>query len=177
MCNALDRSTALASLAPEPRFVVMMCGVAGSGKTTFSLDLEAKGFARVSIDEELWREAGRYGVDYAPEDYAAKLIAARSAVAATTAKLLAQGRAIVVDSSFWSRAHRDEFAQLIERAGGQRRLVFLKASEGLLRERLERRSERFDANAALPIDDETLARFLVSFEEPGPDEAPLVVAA
>jgi septin family protein len=31
--------------------VVMMCGVAGSGKTTFSQQLEKEGFVRLSIDE------------------------------------------------------------------------------------------------------------------------------
>lgn len=34
--------------------VVMMCGVAGSGKTTFSKKLEKEGFVRLSIDEEIW---------------------------------------------------------------------------------------------------------------------------
>lgn len=33
--------------------VVMMCGVAGSGKTTFSQQLEKEGFIRLSIDEEI----------------------------------------------------------------------------------------------------------------------------
>lgn len=34
--------------------VVMMCGVAGSRKTTFSQQLEKGGFLRLSIDEEIW---------------------------------------------------------------------------------------------------------------------------
>lgn len=35
--------------------IIMMCGVAGSGKTTFSLELEKVGFVRLSIDEEIWK--------------------------------------------------------------------------------------------------------------------------
>ncbi|MGE7823289.1 AAA family ATPase [Paenibacillus sp. NPDC093718] len=31
----------------------MMCGVAGSGKTTFAQRLEQRGFVRLSIDEEM----------------------------------------------------------------------------------------------------------------------------
>ncbi|MGB2992314.1 MAG: AAA family ATPase, partial [Paenisporosarcina sp.] len=40
--------------------VVMMCGVAGSGKTTFSQLLETEGFVRLSIDEEIWATNGRW---------------------------------------------------------------------------------------------------------------------
>ncbi|WP_346775363.1 AAA family ATPase [Bacillus sp. RO2] len=40
-----------------------MCGVAGSGKTTFSQQLEKEGFVRLSIDEEIWATNGRYGID------------------------------------------------------------------------------------------------------------------
>ena len=44
--------------------VVMMCGVAGSGKTTFAQQLEKEGFLRLSIDEEIWAAHGRYGIDF-----------------------------------------------------------------------------------------------------------------
>ncbi len=50
--------------------VCMMCGVAGSGKTTVVQHLEARGMVRLSIDEEIWRRFGRYGLDYPPERYA-----------------------------------------------------------------------------------------------------------
>lgn len=49
--------------------VVMMCGVAGSGKTTFAQQLEEAGFIRLSIDEEIWAINGRYGIDYPTEKY------------------------------------------------------------------------------------------------------------
>lgn len=49
--------------------VIMMCGVAGSGKTTFAQQLEKAGFKRLSIDEEIWTVHGRYGIDYPAEKY------------------------------------------------------------------------------------------------------------
>lgn len=49
--------------------VVMMCGVAGSGKTTFAKKLEKEGFARLSIDEDIWATHGRFGVDYPEQNY------------------------------------------------------------------------------------------------------------
>jgi adenylate kinase family enzyme len=44
-----------------------MCGVAGSGKTTFSQQLEKEGFVRLSIDEEIWITNGHYGIDIPAE--------------------------------------------------------------------------------------------------------------
>lgn len=117
MTEPLTLTQALAALSPAPRLVVLMCGVAGSGKTSFSQALEAKGFRRLSIDEEIWDRFGRYGVDYRPEDYARHVAAARSAIRDQLAARLTAGQdALVVDSSFWSRAHRDDFKHLVETA-------------------------------------------------------------
>ncbi|MBN8210007.1 AAA family ATPase [Bacillus sp. NTK071] len=41
---------------------VMMCGIAGSGKTTFSQVLEQEGFVRLSVDEEIWATHGRFKI-------------------------------------------------------------------------------------------------------------------
>ncbi|MEV1201147.1 AAA family ATPase [Microbispora rosea] len=43
------------------RRVVMMCGVAGAGKTTYAQELEQRGYARLSIDEAVWALIGRDG--------------------------------------------------------------------------------------------------------------------
>lgn len=40
----------------DASLVVMMCGIAGSGKSTFSQHLEKYGFVRLSIDEEVWSD-------------------------------------------------------------------------------------------------------------------------
>jgi predicted kinase len=72
----------------------------------------------------------------------------------------------VVDSAFWNRAARDEYKALIEARGGAWRLVYLKATPELLRQRLAGRSRRFDANAQFPVTDAMLDRFLGAFEEP-----------
>lgn len=82
-----------------------------------------------------------------------------------------------MDSAFWSRTHREDFAAIVARGGGKHRIVYLKASEDLLRSRIAGRSVRFDANAALPIDEATIVRFLASFQEPQADEDALLVAA
>ena len=47
----------------------MMCGVCGSGKTTYAKKKEQEGYIRLSIDEEMWKLYGRKGIDYPEEEY------------------------------------------------------------------------------------------------------------
>jgi predicted kinase len=73
---------------------------------------------------------------------------------------------VVVDFSFWQRARREQYKRLTEDAGGQWRLVYLKIGPAVLLQRLDKRSQRFDANAAFPITGEILTTYLSGFEEP-----------
>jgi len=156
--------------------VVLLCGIAGSGKTTYAKNLEARGYARLSVDEEIWRRFGRYGVDYRPDEYERHTEVAREAVRERLLSLLAEGHDVVVDSSFWQRSRRQEYKQLIEQAGGRWRLVYLQADPALLRERLHGRAARFDANAAFPITEGLLARYLESFEPPSGEGEEVITA-
>ncbi len=159
MTVSLTEDEALSQLNPEPGLVILMCGVAGSGKTTFSMKLAAKGFTRLSIDEVIWDRFGRYGIDYTSEVYPGHVAEAREAIKDDLRQLLVQKQPAVVDSSFWSRPHRDSYKDLIESAVGTWRLVYLSAPKSLLLDRLEERGRRFDANAAFPISADILANF------------------
>jgi predicted kinase len=151
------------SVAPH---VVLMCGIAGSGKTTYAIDLEAKGYVRLSIDEEVWHRFGCYGIDYPPSLYGEHSTAAERVLAARLVKLVQDGQDVVVDFSFWRRSQRDRYRRLVTTAGGRCDVIYLKADAQALRRRLAVRSRRFDANAAFPITEEVLVRYLASFEEP-----------
>jgi len=171
-----DAGTALDALTPAPGLVVLMCGLAGSGKTTFSKQLEAKGFARLSMDEELWSTAGRFGVDFEAADYPRHLEAARGVLRHRLIEAMQDRTPVVVDSAFWNRAARDEHKALIEQHGCAWRLVYLQASAETLRARLAERATRFDANAQFEVTPAMLERFLASFEEPE-GEGEMVVCA
>jgi predicted kinase len=146
--------------------VVMTCGVAGSGKTTFAQELEKFGFIRLSIDEEIWATHGRYGIDYPVEKYDPHGQKAEFKLRNQLIDLIRDEQKVVVDFSFWQRSRRDEYKQLIEQNGGLWKLVYLKVSPEVLRQRLEVRSQRFDANAAFMITKNILTRYLNGFEVP-----------
>ncbi|TDL64013.1 ATP-binding protein [Rhodococcus qingshengii] len=146
--------------------VVMMCGVAGSGKTTFAQQLEKEGFVRLSIDEEIWATNGRYGIDFPAEKYEKYKEDAERKLRNQLVKLIQDKQRVVVDFSFWQRSRRNQYKQLIEEAGGKCKLIYLKVHPNVLRERLKIRSQRFDANAAFTITEEIITSFLRGFEAP-----------
>jgi len=145
--------------------VVMMCGVAGSGKTTFSQQLEKVGFVRLSIDEEIWATNGRYGVDFSIDKIEEYKIAAESKLHDYLIKLVHDKQQVVIDFSFWNREKREQYKQLIDKSGGKWKLIYLKVHPDDLRERIKIRNKRFDANA-FPITEDTLTSYLRGFETP-----------
>jgi predicted kinase len=162
----LAPAEALDALQPAPGLVVLMCGLAGSGKSTFSKQLEAKGFVRLSIDEEVWTGAGRFGVDFEPADYERHLEAAHVRLKARLVEAVRGRTPAVLDTALWNCQARVEHKGLIEAHGGGWRLVYMKGPTNLLRSRLLDRSRRFDADAQFPITDPMLDRFIQAFEEP-----------
>lgn len=146
--------------------VYMMCGVAGSGKTTWARALEGRGFVRLSIDEEIWSRFGRYGVDYDPNEYGAHEIDARAHLDAKLDALLAANTPAVLDYSFWSRVDRNRYRQTIERYDRPWRLLVLRVELKVLRGRLSGRQAIVDANGAFAITDELLSSYAAGFEWP-----------
>ncbi|MEG9295194.1 ATP-binding protein [Mangrovibacillus sp. Mu-81] len=145
--------------------VVMMCGVAGSGKTTFSQLLEKEGFIRLSIDEEIWATRGRYGVDFPIEKIEEYKKEAEETLRSRLLNLIRQKQNVVIDFSFWDRARRDRYKKLIENSGGKWRLIYLKVHPDDLRDRLTLRNQRFDANS-FPISEGLLTSYLEGFQIP-----------
>ena len=145
--------------------VIMMCGVAGSGKTTFAKELEKRGFVRLSIDEEIWTTNGRYGIDFPIEKIEEYKKGAERKLRNYLIELIHNKQNVVIDYSFWDRERRNDYKQLIEESGGKWKLIYLDVHPDDLRERLKIRNKRNDANA-FPITEEILTSYLTGFEKP-----------
>ncbi|WGR56491.1 ATP-binding protein (plasmid) [Paracoccus versutus] len=149
----------------------MMCGIAGSGKTTFAQALEGMGCRRLSIDEEIWRTYGRFGVDYPEDEYPILQSSAEKILREQLVEMLRTGTKAVIDFSFWKSQTRADYRELVHRSDHHCQIVFLKVPENVLRERLINRASRRDANAAFPITDDLLQRYIQGFEPPSGQDA------
>jgi predicted kinase len=124
-----------------PPVVYLLCGLTGSGKTTYARELEAAGAVRLSVDEVV-------------EELRRRLV-----------ELIESGHDVALDHGLWRRSDRDAYKRLIEAHGGTWRLLHFKADRDLLPQRLADRSRRGDANA-MPLTPSDLEDFITRFEEP-----------
>jgi uncharacterized protein len=158
------------ALAERPaRALVVMHGVAGSGKTTVAQELlETWGAVRLRSDVERKRMQGlgagaRTGSAlgegiYSPE-LTAQTYARLSALART---VLAAGYPVVVDAAFPTRAQRGAFAETAREAGVPFAIAACEAPEAVLRDRVAVRHRA--ARDASEADLEVLAHQLASRE-------------
>ena len=146
--------------------VIMMCGVCGSGKTTYAKKKEQEGYIRLSIDEEMWKLYGRKGIDYPEEQYEKLSEQVEAALQKKLLSLIQQGKDVVIDFSFWSKENRNVYKELIQKAGAETELVYMKASKELLQKRLYKRNQVLNANSPFVITDEILEHHYYAFQEP-----------
>ncbi|WP_280708891.1 ATP-binding protein [Kitasatospora sp. GP30] len=147
--------------------VVLMCGLPGSGKTTYAMGLVREGFVRLSIDEVVWQRIGQRdaGLVLDAARYDRLKDEVRREQRLELVELMQAGRDVVVDYSFWSRAARDDYKALVESHGGRWELLHLKADRSTLERRLAVRNREAGANA-VTVDEHLFARYWAHFEEP-----------
>lgn len=146
--------------------VFLLVGLTGSGKTTYARSvLEPRGVVRVSVDEEVHRRHGRYGVDYPEWEYFDRQAPVVAWARERLAELVTEGRDVVVDHGLWRRAERAEWKKLVEAAGARWRLLYFPVEREELLRRLTERNRRADANA-LTVSEEALDDFVARFDPP-----------
>ncbi|MFD8654122.1 AAA family ATPase [Streptomyces mirabilis] len=148
---------------------ILLIGITGSGKTHLAQALADHGLVRLSVDEEVHRLHGRYGVDYPEHGYFQREAPAVETVRAQLTEHLLVGHSVVLDHGLWRRSDRDEWKKTVRAAGGRPLIVYLPASKEELLRRLAARNQRQDANA-LAVTPEALDDFFARFEPPADDE-------
>lgn len=138
----------------------LMCGLPGSGKTTYAKELETQGVTRLSLDEKLFEKFGR---EYADHD--TKQRETKDELRETLKEKIAAGQSAVVDFGFWKKADRDACKALVEAAGGDWKLLYFRAPKEILLERLAARNAADPHNNHV-IDEAMLDQFVKEFEEP-----------
>jgi predicted kinase len=134
-----------------PPIVYLLCGLTGSGKTTYAKRLEASGAVRLSVDEEIYARHGRYGVDYPMEEYFDRERPVVEELRHRLVELVESGQDVVLDYGLWRRSDRDAYKRLIEAHGGTWRLLYFKADREVLTQRLAERNRRDDAGARTAV--------------------------
>lgn len=145
--------------------VYLLCGLGGSGKSTYAESLAKKGLQKYSIDEYVYGKFGREIVNLPEEIYLEHYRKAKIELDKKLASTIKKGQSVVVDYGFWRRSSRDFYKKLVEDNGGEWKLVYLKASPEVLINRLKERNKRTDANA-FPVTEKMLQDYIERFEEP-----------
>ncbi|MBP6943019.1 MAG: ATP-binding protein [Candidatus Buchananbacteria bacterium] len=143
--------------------VYLLCGLPGSGKTTYAKTLEQQGVIRYTLDEELFKQ---YGKDFPPEKYSEYEIATKQGIIERLKQDISTGKSTVLDWGFWKRAERDDIKQLVGSLGAQCKLLYFKTDSNELLVRVQIREQ--ENNHAITAD--LLERFKQEFEEPSIEE-------
>lgn len=150
----------------------MIHGFVGAGKTTFSKQLEQdKNAVRFSPDE--WIIA-RHGHNPSADLFADYLTQVKADIRLAAASALQDGRDVIFDFGFWSRAERDEYRNFAKNAGVSSVLYHVHADKHVMQERALKRTADLP-HGALVIDENAIALFWSRLEPLAPDEAHISV--
>jgi predicted kinase len=145
-----------------------MCGPAGSGKSTVARRYERQGMARLSFDQEAWSR----GITTMPlpRDVHREI---ERVLRARLLDLVRAGADVVLDFSFWSRAMRDEYRELLQPLGVVPETVYLATDRATVLRRVSDRAARDGDDFRLSTD--LAASYFDHFEVPTAAEGPLTV--
>lgn len=145
--------------------VLMLCGLTGSGKSTYAKKLISEGYVKLSIDESMYSEYGVADIDYPGEKYVELEKEVKNKLNSRLKELLMAGASVILDYGFWKREERDECKRMVQANGGSWKLFYFKASPTILAKRLRLRNTQSDANSFF-VTHAMLDDFIGRFEAP-----------
>jgi predicted kinase len=145
--------------AAAPGHCVVLCGLPGSGKTTYAQQLVGER-AAVRLCSDEWMAS--LGLDLFDEPARARVDALQQSFAL---ELVARGLTVVYESGGWTRAEREVLRARVRQIGGTIELIALDIPTDVLWSRLvERNAEGRWATGR--IEHEDLLRWQAVFEHP-----------
>ena len=158
----------------SPQIAYLLCGLPGSGKTSYAEGLLTENdLVKFSIDEAMYARHGVCEVDYPRSQYRELEAKVYEELDVELQSVLEAGISVVLDYGLWRRAQRDKYKQMLGRVGVGWRLIYFRADREMLKRRLEERNKTAGPNS-FHIDEEMFEWMHTKFEEPA-DEGEEIV--
>lgn len=139
--------------------IYLLCGLPGSGKTTFAKQLERQDVIRLSLDEELFK---MFGKDFSSDQYLDFEKQTKNKLLEQADLLVKDDKSVILDWGFWKREEREKIKSLFHDQNVEIRLVYFKKNL----DELVRRVYNRDLKGNHIIDSEMMKKFFDQFEEP-----------
>ena len=152
--------------------VAMLCGMTGSGKTTFATRLENK-LPAICFSIDRWM-IELYGHQMDRKDFESRMAIIKKLIWKTVERLIALNTNVILDYGFWTARERIEVSSKIKNAGGIPVLYFFNVPLNILKQRLNIRNSQLPPGT-FEITVDMLEMFVNWFEYPTKDEGIKIV--
>ena len=148
--------------------VILMCGPAGAGKSTFAKKFESKGMTILSYDKESFKRG--LNVHPLPKEVVKDI---KSDLDRKLIELIEQNMDVVLDYSFWSKEMRMEYISLLKNYDIEPKIYYIMTPKEVVLERIRKRKGNHENEIILTED--TASLYYDHFQPPTSEEGELIV--